>query len=61
MLIERRQHSDTFALIFQCAFNPDATVGSATLGIIAAISQGAKRGLFSTGRHGLHSARSRAR
>ena len=37
----------TFALIFQCAFNPDATVGGATFGIIAAISQGAKRGLFS--------------
>ena len=36
-----------FALIFQCAFNPDATVGGATFGIIAAISQGAKRGLFS--------------
>ena len=37
----------TFALIFECAFNPDATVGGATFGIIAAISQGAKRGLFS--------------
>lgn len=37
----------TFALIFQCAFNPDATIGGATFGIIAAITQGAKRGLFS--------------
>ncbi len=37
----------TFALIFECAFNPEATVGGATFGIIAAISQGAKRGLFS--------------
>ena len=37
----------TFALIFQCAFNPDATVGGATFGIIAAISQGVSRGLFS--------------
>ena len=37
----------TFALIFQCAFNPDATVGGATFGIIAAIARGAKRGLFS--------------
>ena len=37
----------TFALIFECAFNPAATVGGATFGIIAAISQGAKRGLFS--------------
>ena len=37
----------TFALIFQCAFDPSATVGGATFGIIAAISQGAKRGLFS--------------
>ena len=37
----------TFGLIFECAFNPDATVGGATFGIIAAISQGAKRGLFS--------------
>ncbi len=37
----------TFGLIFECAFNPEATVGGATFGIIAAISQGAKRGLFS--------------
>ena len=36
-----------FALIFQCAFNPQAEVGGVTFGIIAAISQGAKRGLFS--------------
>ncbi|MBQ9021542.1 MAG: sodium:alanine symporter family protein, partial [Eggerthellaceae bacterium] len=37
----------TFALIFECAFNPSAAVGGSTFGIIAAISQGAKRGLFS--------------
>lgn len=37
----------TFALIFECAFNPQATIGGATFGIIAALSQGAKRGLFS--------------
>jgi len=36
-----------FALIFECAFNPNATVGGVTFGIIAALSQGAKRGLFS--------------
>ncbi|NPD31888.1 sodium:alanine symporter family protein [Eggerthellaceae bacterium zg-997] len=35
------------ALIFQSAFNPAAEVGGATFGIIAALSQGAKRGLFS--------------
>ena len=35
------------ALIFQCAFDPSATVGGATFGLIAAVSQGAKRGLFS--------------
>ena len=34
-------------LIFECAFNPQAEVGGVTFGIIAAISQGAKRGLFS--------------
>lgn len=37
----------TFALIFQCAFDPSATVGGSMFGIFAAISQGAKRGLFS--------------
>lgn len=37
----------TFALIFECAFNPSAAVGGSTFGIIAALSQGAKRGLFS--------------
>ena len=36
-----------FGLIFECAFNPQASVGGVTFGIIAAISQGAKRGLFS--------------
>lgn len=38
---------DAFALIFECAFNPQASIGGTTFGIIAAISQGAKRGLFS--------------
>ena len=38
---------ETFALIFRCAFDPSATVGGATFGIIAAVSQGVKRGLFS--------------
>ena len=38
---------DVFGLIFYCAFNPEATVGGVTFGLIAAISQGAKRGLFS--------------
>ncbi|MDO5335459.1 MAG: amino acid carrier protein, partial [Coriobacteriia bacterium] len=36
-----------FALIFDCAFNPQAQVGGVTFGIIAALTQGAKRGLFS--------------
>ena len=35
------------ALIFQCAFNPAAEIGGMTFGLIAAITQGAKRGLFS--------------
>ena len=38
---------ETFALIFGCAFNPSAEVGGVTFGLIAAITQGAKRGLFS--------------
>ena len=36
-----------FQLIFSCAFNPDASVGGVTFGIVAALTQGAKRGLFS--------------
>lgn len=36
-----------FGLIFECAFNPQAQVGGVTFGLIAALSQGAKRGLFS--------------
>ncbi|MBR5259946.1 MAG: sodium:alanine symporter family protein, partial [Eggerthellaceae bacterium] len=36
-----------FQLIFECAFNPQAQVGGVTFGLIAALSQGAKRGLFS--------------
>ncbi len=36
-----------FALIFECAFNPQAQIGGVTFGLIAALSQGAKRGLFS--------------
>ncbi|MBQ9954292.1 MAG: sodium:alanine symporter family protein [Eggerthellaceae bacterium] len=34
-------------LIFYCAFNPEAQVGGVTYGLIAALLQGAKRGLFS--------------
>ena len=36
-----------FALIFTCAFTPDAGIGGAFFGIVAAITYGAKRGLFS--------------
>ena len=36
-----------FQLIFECAFHPEASMGGITFGIIAALSQGAKRGLFS--------------
>ena len=35
------------SLIFTCAFNPSATLGGAFFGLIAALTQGAKRGLFS--------------
>lgn len=35
------------ALIFQCAFDPQAQFAGVGFGIVAAISQGAKRGLFS--------------
>ncbi len=38
---------EAFGLIFSCAFNPQASVGGTVFGIFAAISQGAKRGLFS--------------
>ena len=38
---------EALALIFTCAFNPQASVGGVTFGLIAALSQGAKRGLFS--------------
>ena len=38
---------EAFALIFQFAFNPEASIGGVTFGLIAALSQGAKRGLFS--------------
>ena len=38
---------EAFALIFDCAFNPSAEVGGVTFGIFAAMTQGAKRGLFS--------------
>lgn len=36
-----------FGLIFEFAFNPQASIGGVTFGLIAALSQGAKRGLFS--------------
>ena len=38
---------EALGLIFQCAFNPAAGLGGAFFGIWAAITQGAKRGLFS--------------
>ena len=38
---------EVFSMIFYCAFNPQAEIGGVTFGLIAAISQGAKRGLFS--------------
>ena len=38
---------EAFALIFDCAFNPNAEIGGVTFGIFAAMTQGAKRGLFS--------------
>ncbi len=41
------QTLEAFKLIFYCAFNPQASIGGVTFGIIAALSQGAKRGLFS--------------
>ena len=37
----------SFQLIFACALNPQASMGGVTFGIITALSQGAKRGLFS--------------
>ena len=36
-----------FGLIFSCALNPSATMGGAFFGLVAALTQGAKRGLFS--------------
>lgn len=38
---------EAIGLIFYCAFNPEAQIGGVTFGLIAALSQGAKRGLFS--------------
>lgn len=38
---------ETIALIFRCAFDPQASVGGVVFGLIAALTQGAKRGLFS--------------
>lgn len=35
------------ALIFECAFNPQAQFAGVGFGVLAAVSQGAKRGLFS--------------
>jgi len=48
VLIANASHvGAAFGLIFECAFNPQASVGGVTFGLIAALSQGAKRGLFS--------------
>ena len=38
---------ETFGMIFKYAFNPDAIIGGGLGAIIVAVSQGAKRGLFS--------------
>lgn len=38
---------EAFGMIFTYAFNPQASMGGITFGLIAAVSQGAKRGLFS--------------
>jgi len=38
---------EAFGLIFSCAFNPAAGLGGAFFGLWAAVTQGAKRGLFS--------------
>lgn len=38
---------EALGLIFEFAFNPQASIGGVTFGLIAALSQGAKRGLFS--------------
>ena len=61
----------TFAMIFRYAFTPQAIIGgSFGMALKTAVSQGAKRGLFSNegqtrpllqrSRHGFHSARARA-
>jgi AGCS family alanine or glycine:cation symporter len=48
VLLMNAQHlGEAFGLIFTCAFNPSAGLGGAFFGIWAAITQGAKRGLFS--------------
>lgn len=48
VLVANAEHvGDAFALIFEFAFNPAAEIGGVTFGLIAALSQGAKRGLFS--------------
>ncbi|RNL20690.1 alanine glycine permease [Slackia faecicanis] len=47
LIVNASEVPAAFALIFECAFNPQASVGGVTFGLIAALSQGAKRGLFS--------------
>ena len=47
LFMNGEQTIEAFKLIFYCAFNPQASIGGVTFGIIAALSQGAKRGLFS--------------
>ncbi len=47
LIVNASEVPAALGLIFECAFNPQASVGGVTFGLIAALSQGAKRGLFS--------------
>ena len=48
VLVMNAEHlGEAIGLIFTCAFNPSAGLGGAFFGIWAAVTQGAKRGLFS--------------
>ena len=47
MIVNAQNVGPAFASIFTMAFNPHAEIGGCAFGLIAAISQGAKRGLFS--------------
>lgn len=47
LIVNAQNVGPAFASIFTMAFNPHAEIGGCAFGLIAAISQGAKRGLFS--------------